>query len=152
MGNTFGVGREAPVFALSAHDGNRVALKDFRGDWLPMLVFYDPGAPGAAARLAALSAAADQFWGLRGQLLAISDASAEQQRKVAEETDGLAFPLLVDTGALVACSYGAVNSKTGKPVGATYIVDRSGKIVWVGEGDEASKPSALLAALESVAR
>jgi peroxiredoxin Q/BCP len=152
VGYTFGVGLEAPAFTLSAQDGSRVSLKDFRGDWLPIVVFYEAAGPQAVAQLAALSAAADQFWGLRGQLLAVSAAPADEQRRLAEKVEGLAFPLLTDSDGRVAHEFGAVNRKTGRPVEATYVVDRSGKIVWVGEGDEALKPSSLLAALQSVAR
>lgn len=152
MGFVSGVGREAPGFTLTAQDGNVVTLKDYRGEWLPLVIFYDPARPGAAARLSALSAAADRFWGLRGQLLALSSASAVEQRSLAAEISGLAFPLLVDEGSRVARSFGAFDRKLDRPVEATYIVDRSGKIVWVGEGDEAFRPAALLTALRSVAR
>ena len=38
MGNTFGVGREAPQFDLTAHDGSRVSLRQYRGDWFAVVV------------------------------------------------------------------------------------------------------------------
>ena len=152
MGYTFGVGREAPPFTLTGADGGTSTLKSFRGDWLPVVVFLDPGHPDAAKRLTALSASADQFWGLRGQLLALAPVSAAELQDLAAQVPTLAFPLLVDEGALVARAYGAYNRTKGVVSAAAYIVDRSGKIVWVGEGEEAYRPAMLIAALESIAR
>jgi len=152
VGYTFGVGREAPVFTLANYDGGNVALKSFRGDWLPVIVFIRPDHPDAAKRLAALSAAADQFWGLRGQLLAVAPANVDELRGLAAEVSALAFPLLADEGARVAQAYGAFNRTQGVISAATYIVDRAGKIVWVAEGHEAYRPASLLAALENIAR
>jgi peroxiredoxin len=152
VGYTFGVGREAPAFTLAGSDGVVVTLKSFRGDWLPVVVFFDCGHPDAAKRLTALSASADQFWGLRGQLLAVASAGAGEAEGLAAQIPGLAFPLLIDEGAVVARAYGAYNRTRDAVSAATYIVDRSGKIVWVAEGDEAYRPAALIAALENVAR
>lgn len=152
MGYTFGVGREAPVFTLTAVDGTEVALKSYRGDWLPILLFYSPGTPDMATRLTAMSAAADQLWGFRGQLLGVCDAPAGAQRALAEQAGGVAFPMLVDEGAVVARAYGAYSPRTGAVQPAAYIVDRAGKIVWVGDGADALNPAALLAALESATR
>ncbi len=67
MGYNFGVGREAPQFDLTSHDGSRISLKQYRGDWFPVIVFL--GADQAA--VSALSAVADQLWGLRGQLIGL---------------------------------------------------------------------------------
>jgi hypothetical protein len=59
-------------------------------------------------------------------------------------------PLIPDDGT-VARAYGA-----SPPGGAleprTVIVDRAGKIVWMAEGDEAFKPTAITAAFRNVAR
>ena len=152
MGYTFGVGREAPAFTLTNYDGGSVTLKSFRGDWLPVVVFLRPDHPDAGKRLGALSAAADQFWGLRGQLLALAPASPPELQQLAAGVPALAFPLLADEGALVARAYGAYNRTRGTVSAAAYIVDRSGKIVWVGEGADAYRPAALIAALENIAR
>jgi peroxiredoxin len=152
VGYTFGVGREAPAFTLAGSDGGTVSLKSFRGDWLPVIVFLDPDHPDTAKRLTALSAAADQFWGLRGQLLALAPAAADELQTLAGEVPALAFPLLGDEGARVARAYGAYNRTKGAVSAAAYIVDRAGKIVWVGEGIEAYRPASLLAAMENIAR
>jgi peroxiredoxin len=152
VGYTFGVGREAPAFTLAGSDGGAITLKSYRGDWLPVIVFFDPDHPDAAKRLTALSASADQFWGLRGQLLALAPTDAVDLQRLAAQVPALAFPLLTDEGALVARAYGAYNRTKGAVSAAAYIVDRAGKIVWVGEGEEAYRPAMLIAALENIAR
>ncbi len=71
MGYNFGVGREAPQFDLTAHDGSRVSLKQYRGDWFAVVVFLGADQAAASALVTALSAVADQLWGWRGQLVGI---------------------------------------------------------------------------------
>lgn len=153
MGFTHGVGREAPTFTLASHDGNEVGLRGSRGNWLTLLLFYNPGVPAAERRLTALSDAAGQFWGRRCQILAISPASAEAQAELAERLPRLAFPLLVDDGAEVTRMYGALNPRIGD-VGAWLgvLVDRAGKIVWEGEDEDACRPDRILSVLEDVVR
>lgn len=151
MGFAFGVGRAAPAFTLTSFDGQQVSLGTYRGDWLPVLLFYDPAHPEAARRLAALSAAGAQFWGLRGQLVAIAAAPAKAQAALAAEVPGLGFPLLVDDGVTVARAYAATSSKS-PGVWFACIVDRAGKLVWVAEGEDAYRPTTLLSALADVAR
>ena len=152
MGHVFGVGRAAPGFSLVSSDGSTVALKSFRGDWLPIVVFLAADSPDAAARLTALSAAADRFWGLRGQVLVLCDAGVVRLRKLAEEIPTLAFPLLADEQSSTAKAYGAFDVSRGVVSPVTYVVDRSGKIVWIAERDQAYDPGKLLEALLTAVR
>ena len=148
MGYTFGVGREAPAFAISAVDGNEINLRQYRGDWFPVLVFLPSQADAAGQALQRLGTAAGALWGLRGQLLAVCVAS----RADAAELAGPAptFPLLPDDGS-VARAYGALREDgTVRPL--AFIIDRAGKIVWSGEGAAALDPAALRAAFRQVVR
>ena len=150
MGYNFGVGREAPTFIISAADGSEINLRQYRGDWYPVLVFVPTQSPATESVLAQLSGAADDLWGMRGQLLGICDASREECAALAAKVDGLAFPLLPDDGT-VAQAYGALKpSGEVRPMG--FIVDRAGKIVWSGEGDAALAPASLMAAFRDIAR
>lgn len=151
MGYTFGVGREAPAFVLNAADGSEISLRQYRGDWLPLLVFMPADTPDAPARLAALDKAADTLWGLRGQVLVLSDADRDRLKAWDEEAGKVGVPLLADDGA-VARAYGAVSPASGGMEPRAVIVDRAGKIVWMAEGDEAFKPAAITAAFRTVAR
>lgn len=151
MGYTFGVGREAPAFVLTAVDGSEINLRQYRGDWLPVLVFMPAGTPDAPRKLEALAKAADTLWGLRGQVVVLSDADRDELARWDEEAGRVALPLLADDGA-VARAYGAVSGATGAMEPRAVIVDRAGKIVWMAEGDEAFRPAAILGALRAVAR
>ena len=152
MGYTFGVGREAPSFSLADHDGNTITLRQYRGDWMPVIVFFPDGAAETAKQLSALSAAAGQLWGMRGQLVGIVAAGADAVTKLAAKAGGTAFPLIADPDATVARAYGAWSAAKKTVVPLVCIVDKSGKIVWAGEGAAALKPAALLEAFTLFAR
>ena len=150
MGYDSGVGRAAPTFSLTAVDGSEIKLSQYRGDWYPVLAFIPTRSPGAAEVLEQLSRAADALWGLRGQLVAICDAGRDECAALAAKVPDLAFPLLPDDGA-VAMQYGALRKDgTARPM--ALIVDRSGKIVWTGDGAAALTEPALLAAFRQVVR
>lgn len=152
MGYRFGVGREAPVFSATAHDGSEFSLKQYRGDWMPVLVFIPAASPAAPKQLAALSAAAGQLWGLRGQLVGVLDAGVDQVLRLAEQAGGVAFPLLADSQGVLAKMFGAWNARDSRLDPLAYIVDKTGKIVWAGEGVQALAPATLTAAFLRVAR
>ena len=146
MGYTFGVGREAPAFHLNTRDGTSIDLAAYRGDWFPVIVFLP--AECEPEVLAPLSQAADRFWGLRGQLIAVCPESALSGS--GPQAGGLSFPLVYDNGS-VAASFGVRIVKGAKrPV--SFIIDRAGKIVWTGEGRQAVDPTVLEAALRRIAR
>lgn len=150
MGYNNGVGRQAPAFSLTADDGGQVDLKNYRGDWYPVLVFVPTQAPGVQELLAQLSAEAQTFWGLRGQVLVLCDASPEDVKALAAEVTALGVPLLSDDGH-VAAAYGALKAN-GAVRPMAVIVDRAGKIVWEADRPEALRPAAILAAFRQVVR
>lgn len=150
MGYDFGVGREAPTFALSALDGSEIRLSQYRGDWFPVLVFIPTRSPGASGLLEQLGKAAATLWGLRGQVVGVCDAGRAECDTLAAGIPGLAFPLLPDDGG-VARQYGALREDgTARPM--VFIIDRAGKIVWTGEGAAALTAPTLLAAFRKVVR
>lgn len=150
MGYDFGVGREAPTFALSAADGGEIALSQYRGDWFPVLAFLPTQPPGFADAVSQLNRAADSLWGLRGQVVGLCVASREECATLAAGAPSVSFPLLVDDGR-VAQLYGALRSDgTARPL--SFIIDRAGKIVWTGEGAAALTSKALLDAFRRVVR
>ena len=153
MGNTFGVGREAPQFDLTAHDGSRVSLRQYRGDWFPVIVFVGADPVAAAALTGALSAVADQLWGVRGQLIGIVHGDDAALQAVAGKAERVEFPLLADPGAVVARGFGAYDAVAGRVRPYAAIVDRAGKIVWSADGGAtAIDPAVLVTAMKDVAR
>jgi peroxiredoxin len=141
VGYIFGVGREAPLFNLTAHDGTVVSLSRFRGDWYPVIVFFRPDAAGIDDYLRALGAAAGGLWGVRGQVLAVAVASEEELLHLAERVGTIPIPLLADTDGAVARLYGAWDKDQGDCTPMAYIADRAHKIVWAQNGDAALPPS-----------
>jgi peroxiredoxin len=153
VGYNFGVGREAPQFDLTAHDGSRVSLKQYRGDWFAVVVFLGADQASASALVSALSAVADQLWGWRAQLIGLVHGDGEVARAVADQADRAEFPLLADPDCVVARAYGAYDAATASVCPYAVIVDRAGKIVWTADGAAAGvKPAALVAAMKTVAR
>jgi peroxiredoxin len=150
VGYKSGVGREAPAFIASAVDGSEINLKQYRGDWFAVLVFLPTQVATAETALTQLSGAADNLWGMRGQLLGVCDASRDECTTLAGKVTGLAFPLLPDDGT-IAQAYGALKAD-GEVRPMAFIVDRAGKIVWLAEGEGALKPASLMAAFRDVAR
>ena len=151
MGYDLGVGREAPTFVLPAHDGGEIDLRQYRGDWFPVLVFFSTASDDAVAQLKALAGQAGAFWGLRGQLIGVTVGETADIDAFAAGVTGLSIPLLVDDGR-TAAAYGAAKAVSGAGRPLTVIVDRAGKVVWMGEGDDDLRPAALLAALRAIAR
>ncbi len=149
MAFTFGVGREAPAFTLGALDGSEINLKQYRGDFWPVVAFLPASLPDAVKRLAAMNTLSESLWGLRGQVLVVSDGDRESLAKLAEQVPALTIPVLPDDGR-VATAYGA--ARDGELRAQTVIVDRAGKIVWMAEGDEAFKPAAIVDAFRKIAR
>jgi peroxiredoxin Q/BCP len=126
VGFTFGVGREAPRFTLPASDGNTITLADYRGDWLPVLVFFRHDDPPSVRRLADLSAAADRVWGLRGQVLALAAAPVAELAALDAASGPFGFPLLADEDGAVARAYDAWDAAAGRVRDLTCIVDKAG--------------------------
>jgi peroxiredoxin len=151
VGYDFGVGREAPTFTLTALDGSVIDLHGYRGDWFPVLVFFCADSPAAAAQLKGLAAQARAFWGHRGQLVGVTGGEPADPEAFAAATATLPFPVLLDDGS-AATGYGAAGAIAGSTPPLAVIVDRAGKVVWMGEGDDDLKPAALLGALRTVAR
>jgi peroxiredoxin len=152
VGYTFGVGREAPKFDLAAHDGSRVSLAQFRGDWFPVVVFLGSDVAAAAAAASGLNGGAEQLWGLRGQVVGIVHGDDEAARQVVDEAGRAEFPLLADPDAAVARAFGAFDAAAAVVRPHAVIVDRAGKIAWSADGPDAWRPTVLLAALRSAVR
>jgi peroxiredoxin len=150
VGYDKGVGRQAPAFTITAADGGEIELKQYRGDWYPVLVFASAAASGLDRLLAQLSSSSAEFWGLRGQLLGIVVGSAEDVRALAGRIEGLSFPLLPDDGS-VATMYGAVKPN-GRPRLMVVVVDRAGKIVWQADDPAQLDPAVILDAFRRVVR
>lgn len=152
MGYNFGVGRQAPDFTLTSHDGDQIPLKQYRGEWSVILVFFADGLADAADSITALSKAGAGFWGQRAQVVGVVHAGADGVAELAAAAGGPAFPLLPDEDGAVARAFGACDA-AGATRNYVVIIDRSGKIVWVADGRAAPvKLNEIVTGLREVAR
>jgi peroxiredoxin Q/BCP len=131
------IGTQAPAFKLSDQNGNDVQLSQLRGKHV-VLYFYPKDSTSGCTREAcdfrdehsALEAAG-------AVVLGVSPDDARSHLKFATKYT-LPFPLLVDTGHLVAEAYGVWGEKSlygRKFLGitrATFLIDPEGKVarVW----------------------
>jgi thioredoxin-dependent peroxiredoxin len=126
-------GDTAPAFALTADDGSKVALKDFKGQ--RVVVYFYPAAmtPGCTKQACDFR---DSLDALAAAGIAVVGISPDKPEKLAKfrEQDGLTFPLLSDPDKKVLEAYGAFGEKKlyGKTVvgviRSTFVIDAKGKV------------------------
>ena len=127
------VGDKAPDFTLTASDGSRVSLADFRGRHV--VVYFYPAAmtPGCTTQACDFR---DSLASLQAAGYAVVGVSPDAPAKLATfvERDALTFPLLSDPGHEVLEPWGAWGEKTmyGKKVTgvirSTVVVDPEGVV------------------------
>ena len=125
------IGQPAPAFTLKDQNGNDVSLADFRGKKSVALVFYPFTFTGVCeGELCSLRDDLSQFETGDAQVLAVSCDSRHSQRIWAEQ-QGYNFPVLSDfwPHGAVAKSYGVFNEELGCANRATFVIDKTGKVV-----------------------
>lgn len=140
------VGAQAPEFELSDATGKKVALKSmleqgpvvltwYRGNWCPFCV----------AQLKDYQQNLAQFKAMGASVLALSPQTVERSRELVEKS-GIGFSVLSDPQSNIARAYGLAYKVPGSmrsdlsafngtdngelPLAATYVLDRSGKVVY----------------------
>jgi peroxiredoxin len=116
-------GIAAPDFSLPDLAGKRIRLKDLRGN-LVFLDFFATWCVPCRLEMPALERLHRAYRDKGSVVLAVD--ILEDAETVRAFTQGLrlSFPALLDEDGSVACSYGI------RPVPATYLIGRDGKIVW----------------------
>ena len=146
-------GTEAPEVTLAATEGERLSLKDFRGQPV-VLVFYPADwSPVCGDQLTLYNEVLPLLEEYQAQVLAISADGIWCHRAFAENRN-LRFPLLADfepKGA-VARAYGVYDAEAGTSKRALFVIDGGGIIRWsyVSPGDVNPGADGILAALESL--
>jgi peroxiredoxin Q/BCP len=130
-------GQRAPAFTLTADDGSKVRLSDFKGR--PVVLYFYPkdDTPGCTREACAFRDGRKAFGKFDAAVLGVSADSIESHGKFRDKYD-LNFPLLADPDHKVAEQYGAWREKNmygKKSMGiqrSTYLIDSSGKVarVW----------------------
>jgi len=128
------IGNLAPVFTLQDQHGNKVALKDFRGDSNVLLYFYPKAmTPGCTVQACGLRDSRAELEKLQTVVLAVSPDPVERLARFAEK-QALDFTLLSDEDHKVADKYGAWGLKKfmGREfmgiLRSSFIIDREGRL------------------------
>ncbi|MBN1981504.1 MAG: peroxiredoxin [Chitinivibrionales bacterium] len=137
------IGDTAPDFSLNGSDGKLYSLSEFKDKKNVVLVFY-PGdnTPVCTSQLCALRDDASVFQKKDAVIFGINPGNLQSHEKFAQKNN-FSFPLLVDSGAIVAKAYGCA----GWPMiqRTVYAVDKSGKIIFAvrGKPDNATIANAI---------
>jgi peroxiredoxin Q/BCP len=128
------IGNLAPAFTLKDQEGNKVALKDYRGKKNVVVYFYPKAmTPGCTVQACGIRDHKKEFAKLNTVVLAISPDAPERLGRFAER-DGLNFTLLSDEDHKIAEKYGSWGRKKfmGKEYDGilrqTFIIGKDGKL------------------------
>ncbi len=172
-----GKGDLAPDFALSDQDGRQVSLRELLARGPVVLHFFRGGwCPFCTLTLRAMNCIDGKLRKLGASQIAVSPQPAENLRTMAER-NGLAIPLLSDPGLEVIGRYGlgwelsdelrAIYLRLGRclpqgygaptrllPIPASYVIDRTGRVVAAHVDPKAyhrMEPEAVLEAVRGLA-
>jgi len=138
------VGQTAPDFTLKDQAGNEVSLADYQGKQPVVLVFYPFTFTGVCqGELCEIRDDPSTFEAADAAVLAVSCDTRHAQAQWAEQ-QGFTFPVLSDfwPHGAVAKEYGVFNDKLGCANRATFVIDKSGKVVAEFESANLSTPRA----------
>ena len=148
-------GAAAPLFTLKDQDGNKVALKDFRGQYVVVYFYPKDDTPGCTKEACGFRDNLDALQAADAVVLGISPDGEESHRKFINKY-GLTFTLLSDPDRKVMEKYGAwgekmmYGKKTVGVIRSTTIVGPNGKVVkhWKKVPKAADHPEKVLAWLQ----
>lgn len=130
-------GAKAPAFTLTADDGKKVKLSDFKGS--PVVIYFYPkdDTPGCTREACAFRDRKAELAKLGAKVVGISPDTVASHVKFRDKFT-LNFPLLADPDHAVAEQFGAWREKTlygKKSIGiarSTFLIDAKGIVrrVW----------------------
>ena len=125
-------GAEAPEFDLEVERGERVRLSDFRGRRNVLLVFH-PFAftPVCEEEARDLQENAASFEDAETEIVLVSCDSPAARQAWKREL-GLTYTVASDfwPHGAAAQAYGVFDEERGAPIRGTFLIDRSGTVVW----------------------
>ena len=121
-------GAAAPSFALEDQDGNKVSLKDLKGQWVVLYFYPKDDTPGCTKEACAFRDLNAEIQRAGAAVVGVSTDEMTSHQQFREKYQ-LNFPLLSDTTADVAKMFGAWKEKNlyGR---RSWGVAR--KTVWIG--------------------
>jgi len=125
------VGDKAPDFSVPASDGTTLHLKDVIGKGNIILYFYPKDdTPGCTKEACGIRDTFDEFKGLKATVFGVSFDTVESHKNFIAKYK-LPFVLLADTDKSVAKLYGVADNSSRFASRATFVIDKTGKIVFV---------------------
>ncbi len=133
--------KAAPDFSLPDVNGVPRELSQLGKDRPVVVVFYlGYGCSHCVAQLLALDKDQHYFRELDADIVAISSDTTEHTAEKYKEYGEFHFPVLADTDNAVSTQWGVYQPETDdKPEfmkHGTFVVDRSGKVIWAAVGNE----------------
>ncbi len=126
-------GDTAPQFTLTAADGTRVSLSDYRGKHVIVYFYPKASTPGCTTEACDFRDSLEPLQAAGYQVLGLSPDPVESLEQFTEQ-QSLSFPLLSDEDHAVAEAYGAWGEKKnyGKVfeglIRSTVVVDPEGRV------------------------
>jgi len=130
------IGKMAPAFTTLDENGNKVALKDFRGKTVVLYFYPKAMTPGCTTQACSLRDSKKELDKLNVVTLGISPDAPARLLKF-KERDNLNFTLLSDEDHAIADKYGVWGPKKfmGREFDGihriTFIIDEKGKLVHI---------------------
>ena len=151
-------GKAAPAFTLTNQEGDKVSLKDFRGQHVILYFYPRDNTPGCTKEACGFRDFNKEIQALDAVILGVSPDSIESHRKFIDQYS-LNFDLLSDPDRKVMTRYGAFGEKKmyGKTVQgvirSTVWIGPDGKVVkhWRRVPKAADHPEKVFEALKTAA-
>ena len=128
------IGDTAPEFDLTASDGRKLRLSEFKGKKNVVLYFYPKDfTPVCTAEACGFRDNYAALQGLSTEVIGVSMDEDDSHGKFAQKLE-LPFALVSDPEKKLAISYGAfegIRAFFGKVKRLTYVIDKQGKIAAV---------------------
>jgi thioredoxin-dependent peroxiredoxin len=125
------VADKAPDFSVAASDGTTLHLKDAIGKGSIILYFYPKDdTPGCTKEACGIRDTFDEFKGLNATVFGVSFDTVESHKNFIAKYQ-LPFVLLADTNKSVAKLYGVADDSSRVASRTTFVIDKTGKIVFV---------------------
>ena len=128
------IGSKAPAFSLISDSGEKVSLKDFKGQTVILYFYPKDNTPGCTQQACDFRDAVVSLKRKKVAVLGVSKDGIESHRKF-KGKHKLNFPLLSDPDGKVCETYGVWKEKSlygRKFMGierTTFVIDPSGKVV-----------------------
>lgn len=126
------VGKPAPSFSLTSHEGKQVNLKDYKGKWVVLYFYPKDFTSGCTLEARNFQRDLASYEKANAVILGVSVDDAASHKSFCEK-EGLNFKLLADTEHTVSDAYGSVMDYNGKQFSArnTFIIDPKGNVAKV---------------------